>query len=62
MDGLIGELVLCPAVIRREVSQQEYKTRIRFLIQHGLIHIMGLDHQTAADQLRWKRYEKRLQS
>lgn len=58
----IGEIILCPVVVRREarVFGQPYRDRFRFLLEHGLIHLLGLDHHTAADARRWQRYERRL--
>lgn len=61
-DPLAGEVLLCPAVIRREAqhSGTPYRGRLRMLLEHGLIHLLGFDHATAADQRRWERYEQRL--
>lgn len=58
-----GEIILCPAVIRDEakVLGQPYAQRLKFLLQHGCIHLLGLDHQTPAAVRRWSRYERRLQ-
>ncbi len=57
-----GELILCPSVIRRESREQHrpYQSYTRFLLQHGLIHLLGLDHVTATEQRRWERWEQRL--
>ncbi len=57
-----GELILCPAVIRREVRQfgGTYRAYLRFLIHHGMIHLLGLDHQTPVQQRRWNVFERRL--
>jgi len=57
-----GEVLLCPAVIRREASDfhRTYPEHLRRLLEHGLIHLLGADHQTKADQRRWQRLERRL--
>lgn len=59
---LEGEVLLCPAVIRREARtyEQTYRHRLRLLLEHGLIHLLGLDHASAAEQQRWERYEQQL--
>lgn len=56
-----GEIILCPAVIRREARQQQrlYQPYLHFLLQHGLLHLLGLDHQTVVEQRRWDRWAKR---
>jgi probable rRNA maturation factor len=57
-----GEILLCPTVIRREAQQlgETYRGRLKMLLQHGLIHLLGLDHQTDAAQRKWERIEQRL--
>lgn len=54
-----GEIILCPAVIRREARRNNYAEYLRFLIRHGLIHLLGLEHQTATQQKRWEKMEQR---
>ncbi|HWA32397.1 MAG TPA: rRNA maturation RNase YbeY [Candidatus Paceibacterota bacterium] len=45
-----GELVLCPAVIRRESKNPDknfgktYAPLFLFLIIHGMLHLKGMDH------------------
>lgn len=57
-----GEIILCPAIIRKEAPayHRSYAKHVQRLLEHGLIHLLGLDHETPADQRRWKRYEQRL--
>jgi probable rRNA maturation factor len=57
-----GEIILCPAVIRREAPafDRTYPEHLRRLLEHGMIHLLGADHETAKDQRRWKRLEARL--
>ena len=62
-DSIIdGEVILCPEVIRREAVEQgeTYRQRLQFLLEHGLIHLLGLDHGTALEQQQWERQEQRL--
>jgi probable rRNA maturation factor len=61
-DGLAGEIILCPSVIRAEARRlkEPYQSRLRMLIEHGLIHLVGLDHLTAKQQKIWERYEGKL--
>lgn len=61
IDGCLGELIICPAVIKRE-APTDLLARTKFLLQHGCIHLLGLDHHTAAEQRRWERYERRFSS
>lgn len=59
-----GEILICPAVIRREAPRfsRTYRAHLRALVEHGLIHLLGLDHATARQQKTWQRYERRLKS
>lgn len=61
-ERLWGEVYLCPAVIRREARQGQiaYADRFRWLLQHGLIHLLGLDHVTPRQRTVWAKYEKML--
>lgn len=58
-EPILGEVFLCPAVIRREAPDynQTYAQHFRFLLEHGLIHLLGYDHATVAQQRRWKTFE-----
>jgi len=57
-----GEIVLCPAVIRRQAGQwsRTYRQHFRALLEHGLLHLLGYDHRTTIEQRRWNRLEKKL--
>ncbi|MGI8522750.1 MAG: rRNA maturation RNase YbeY [Nocardioides sp.] len=51
-EGVLGDLVLCPAVAvrqaaaRREDGHDEYSTQaeIELLTVHGILHLLGYDH------------------
>ena len=45
----LGDLVICPKVVRREAKAQGKSTNDHFLhlLLHGMLHLFGYDHQTA---------------
>ena len=51
-----GEIVLCPALIRREAkaSGTSYRCQMLWMILHGTIHLAGLHHEKS------KRAERRV--
>jgi probable rRNA maturation factor len=58
---LLGDLVICPQVLRREARQQHKSERAHWmhLFVHGLLHLLGYDHQRAAEARRMERREVR---
>jgi probable rRNA maturation factor len=60
--GLLGDLVMCPAVIIREAKKQGKPLRDHYahLTIHGVLHLLGHDHQTAADAERMEGLETRI--
>ena len=48
-DG--GEIVLCYAQAKRQANQKQVELRreLAWLLIHGLLHVLGYDHETAAD-------------
>lgn len=61
-SGECGDILLCASVIRKEATAQGVSVAkyTKFLLQHGCIHLLGLDHQTDAEAKRWQRYERKL--
>ena len=59
---LLGELVLCPAVVKREASEQGKALRDHYahLTIHGVLHLLGYDHENDADAERMEKLERRL--
>lgn len=45
-----GEILLCPAVIRREAREQgnTFDYQMTWMIVHGMLHLSGLHHETSA--------------
>lgn len=60
--ALSGDLVICPAVVRREAAEQDKPLPHHFahLVIHGLLHLQGYDHETEADALRMENAERRI--
>lgn len=51
-EGLgLGELVLCPAVIRKDAVKYgiTFKAELTSIFIHGLLHLVGYDHEKEAD-------------
>jgi probable rRNA maturation factor len=44
---LLGDVVICPAVAQRNASDHAgtYDDEIALLVVHGLLHLLGLDHE-----------------
>ena len=50
----IGELVLCPDVIRRQGQSTGLGTRgeLGYMLVHGVLHLLGHDHEIASERRR----------
>jgi len=59
---LLGDLVICPTVLRREARAQHKRLKDHWthLIVHGLLHLIGYDHEQARDARRMERREIRI--
>jgi probable rRNA maturation factor len=55
----LGELVICPRVLRREARVQAKTLRAHWahLVVHGTLHLLGYDHERATDAARMERRE-----
>jgi len=45
-EGVLGDLVLCPAVAERQATEAGHPTKdeIDLLTVHGILHLLGYDH------------------
>jgi probable rRNA maturation factor len=61
-SALLGDLVICPAVVRREARTQGKPMRDHFahLTVHGVLHLLGHDHDSDADAARMEALERRI--
>ena len=46
-EGLLGELVICPAVISRQAKERGVPVReeLGYMVLHGFLHLLGYDHE-----------------
>ena len=58
----LGDLVICPQVLRREARAAGLAERAHWmhLVIHGALHLIGYDHERAADARRMEQREVRL--
>jgi probable rRNA maturation factor len=59
-DSYLGDIAIAPAVARRNASRfgRTFGEEMRILILHGMLHLMGYDHETDSGQM--DRRERRL--
>ena len=57
--NLIGEIALCIKQIEREarVYKKAIETRLKHMIVHGVLHLLGFDHEEKKDQLEMEKLE-----
>jgi len=55
----LGDLVICPAVLRAEARAQRKSLRAHWahLVVHGTLHLLGYDHERPAQASRMERRE-----
>ena len=58
----LGDIVIATGVARRQAREagHSYETELRVLALHGLLHLLGYDHESADDRGRMARLEARL--
>ncbi len=58
--GYLGDIAIAPAIALRNARllRRPFDDEIRILILHGILHLMGYDHETDAGQM--DRHERRL--
>jgi probable rRNA maturation factor len=58
----VGDLVVCAPVVAREAREQGKSLAAHWahMIVHGTLHLLGFDHERAADAMRMEARERRL--
>jgi probable rRNA maturation factor len=61
---VLGDIVIATGVARRQAreARHSYATELRVLALHGLLHLLGYDHDARADAGRMARAEARLRA
>jgi probable rRNA maturation factor len=59
---LLGDVVICPAVAARNAVEHEVSLddEVALLVVHGLLHLLGMDHEIAAEAERMEALEQQL--
>jgi probable rRNA maturation factor len=62
LDGSLGDIVIAAGVARRQAREAGHAltTELRVLALHGLLHLLGYDHETDNGQM--ARLERRLRA
>ena len=57
---LVGDVVICPAVARRNAPTHAgtYDDEMALLVVHGVLHLLGMDHATDAERDRMQARER----
>lgn len=60
--GLLGDLVICAPVVAREAAEQGKSSRHHYahLTVHGVLHLLGYDHETNRQADRMEGLERRI--
>ena len=60
--SLLGDVVVCPAVAARNAVEHEvaFEDEVALLVVHGLLHLLGLDHEDDAEAERMEALEQQL--
>jgi probable rRNA maturation factor len=62
--AFLGDIVIATGVARRQAREagHSYSTELRVLALHGLLHLLGYDHERSGDAGRMARAEARLRA
>ena len=59
---LLGDVVICPSVAARHAVDHgvTFDDEIALLVVHGILHLLGMDHEVDAEAERMERREQQL--
>jgi probable rRNA maturation factor len=59
---LLGDVVICPAVASRNAIAHgvAFEDEVALLVVHGLLHLLGMDHEDDGDAARMEALEEQL--
>ncbi len=60
--GLLGDVVLCPAVAARQAASAGHSTddELQLLLTHGILHLLGYDHAEPEEEREMFGLQRRL--
>ena len=60
--GVLGDIVICPSVVEKEAKEQGKRLRDHYahLTVHGVLHLLGFDHQKEDEATRMEDHERRI--
>jgi len=58
----LGDIVICPSIVRNEIKEigTNFNARVEHLFAHGLMHLLGYDHQTSGQTNIMEKEEQRI--
>jgi len=61
---IAGEIYLCLEKIQYYAEERgtSYEEQLKYIIVHGLVHMMGYDHETEKESQEMERIEKKILS
>ena len=61
-EKFLGNIILCPAIIEKEAIDQNkiFYDHLMHLMLHGLLHLLGFDHETPRTATKMETLEKKL--
>jgi probable rRNA maturation factor len=62
MPLLIGDVVICPEVAWRQAPEHSavYEDELALLLVHGILHLLGMDHEEDAEAAMMETLEQQL--
>jgi len=59
---LLGDVVVCPSIAARNASERSvaFEDEVALLVVHGLLHLLGMDHQADDEAERMEQREQQL--
>lgn len=59
---LLGDVVICPSVAAANavVNEVAFEDELALLVVHGLLHLLGMDHEEEAEAERMEKLERKL--
>ena len=55
---LLGDVVICPAVVAKQAPDNP-EAEMALMVVHGVLHILGMDHQEPGEEAEMKAAEQR---